>query len=272
MSICEVWDEFYDSQESTDETKDDIDSDLSEDWGLMMSPREGYIASPRLTYDYSDKTAPGLSAQSIKQTQLAQTMSEPLVSTAFQDNCASQRQSYTFVDSFIPISRRTLSDNSSPQNRIVTIGVNKHRVQFSQYCLDTPLENLASWLAEGALNSENGVKRERLVNNIAFNGKIIPIRNSLGGCSCDVSKGTVGAKHSLGDLLGKSLDASTQGLAFFVGPVNGHLSYKMSVLDVDQINRARGSSICTEIKEEAEGSESAIESLSDTVVCTDTYV
>jgi len=256
------WDHMYESEVSEcEERKDDSsDSVISYgDWELehMHSNEHTELTSSVHQHDCSAVTSPGQSLQSSALRDIYHTQSEPLrrPSRHSCNTVDSARPSYDFVDSFLPLSRKCRS--SSAPDRIVTIGVSKHRVQFSEYDFDTPVESIASWLAEGALKSG---KSSSLVNNIAFNGKMIPIRNNssgdIGELECP-QLNEESREYSLRDVLGKSLDASRQGLAFFVGPVNGRMSYKMSVLDVDKIHQARADSLCSDIKEEEEPVKSA---------------
>jgi len=261
------WDHMYESEVSeSEERKDDSDSVISDDdWGLEhmhnKEPTFTELTSSVHQLDNSAVTSPGQSMQSWVLRDLYHSQSEPLRGPEHSydkiENLDSARPSYDFVDSFLPLSKKSRS--SSAPDRIVTIGVSKHRVQFSKIDFDTPVENIASWLSAGALKSGKGVKSPGLVNNISFNGKMIPIRNNSSGQIGELDLPQLNEEsreYSLRDVLGKSLDASRQGLAFFVGPVNGRMSYKMSVLDVDKIHQARESQ-CPEIKEQEETFKSA---------------
>merc|ERR1719397_659323 len=180
------WDHMYESEVSeSEERKDDSDSVISDDdWGLehmhTMEPTE--LTSSVHQHDNSAVTSPGQSMQSWVLRDLYHSQSEPLRGPRehsydkIEKLDDSARPSYDFVDSFFPLSKKIRS--SSAPDRIVTIGVSKHRVQFSEYDFDTPVENIASWLSEGALKSGKGVQNPSMVNNIAFNGKMIPIRNN----------------------------------------------------------------------------------------------
>jgi len=261
-STYSVWDHMYESENSeSEERQENSESVVSieDDWGLgQLHIKEPVESTPSVhQLDNSNVTSSGQSPQSWKLGDLYHTQSTPLRVPSKQsyeknDQMDSKRPSYDFVDSFLESGRKPRS--SSAPDRIVTIGVSKHRVQFSEYDFDTPVGNIASWLAEGALKCGK-VKSSSLVNNIAFNGKMIPIRNNssgnLGDLDC-LQHDNEYRDYSLRDVLGKSLDASRQGLAFFVGPVNGQMSYKMSVLDVDKIHQARAESVCSEIKEDEE--------------------
>jgi len=255
------WDHMYESEVSeSEERKDDSDSVISDDdWGVehmhTKEPTATELTSSVHQHDHSAVTSPGQSMQSWVLRDLYHSQSEPLrgpeLSYGKIEKLDSARPSYDFVDSFLPFSKKFRS--ASAPDRIVTIGVSKHRVQFSEYDFDTPVENIASWLSEGALKSGKGVQSPGLVNNIAFNGKMIPIRNNSSIGDLELPQlNEESREYSLRDVLGKSLDASRQGLAFFVGPVNGRMSYKMSVLDVDKIHQARAESQCSEMKEQEE--------------------
>jgi len=150
----------------------------------------------------------------------------------------------TFVDSFLPKSKRKKIGKKNSEQRIVTIGVSKHRVRFNELDMDTPLEDIAKWLAEDA--KKRGIKNHHpAVHSFCFNNQRINLSgNALSqarhGSATSLSTKLLkehGRMYSLADVLGKSVDASTQGLAFFVGPVDGQMSYKMSVCDVDAIHR-----------------------------------
>jgi len=248
---------LFEDHSDTEERKEDSESVITdEEWGLMHKDEKQN--TPRLHHlEYSGVTSPGQSYQSWGYPDLGLAHSEPLTGQSKLSYSKGSRQdgdrpSYDFVDSFLGRKRR----GSTGMDRIVTIGVSKHRVQFSEYDFDTPVENIATWLAEGALKCGNkGISSPNMVNNLAFNGKMFPIRNSSTGsigeleCTLEVDDTR---EYSLRDVLGKSLDASRQGLAFFVGPVNGRMSYKMSVLDVDKIEKARSASKHFEIKEDEE--------------------
>lgn len=268
------WDEYYESGASECEDlkdKDDSESVIDdEDWGEMHTHRTmgTELTSSPNNPDYSSVTTPGQSNPSWGYPDLCHSQSDPLsgsskLSYSRGPKLDSERASYDFVDSFLPRGIRK-SHGSSGLDRIVTIGVSKHRVQFSEYDFDTPVENIAAWLAEGALKSK-GLKSLGLVNNIAYNGKMIPIRSSSGNFGEDYPDEKRDREYSLRDILGKSLDASRQGLAFFVGPVNGRMSYKMSVLDVDKIYRAKVESGHSEIKGDEETF--APKTLTDTGFC-----
>lgn len=144
----------------------------------------------------------------------------------------------TFVDSFLPKSKRKKMGKGSEQ-RIVTIGVSKHRVRFNELDMDTPLEDIAKWLASDA--KKRGIKNHQAVHSFCFNNQRINLAGAGMGHASATSLSSKlkehGRMYSLADVLGKSVDASTQGLAFFVGPVDGQMSYKMSVCDVDAIHR-----------------------------------
>jgi len=135
-------------------------------------------------------------------------------------------------------SPRSRSDfMASPhKDRIVTIGVKGHNIKYKTIDMDTPLEDIASWLSEGSngSNVKRGTeKREpRMVRMMSFRRTSILIP-SKGGESIDNRPRKC---YKLSDLLGKSVDTSKQGLAFFVGPVDGKLSYKISVFDKDNVN------------------------------------
>jgi len=141
---------------------------------------------------------------------------------------------YEFIDSFLSGKR--------PRNRhdrIVTIGVSKHKVQVNEINMNTPLEEVAKWLEEGRSHKlQNSAVEYKKVNSISYNNQMIPIRSNMGASlNMKTQLPETDRINSLSDILGKSVDTSKKGLAFFVGAVNGKLSYKMSVIDVDRINR-----------------------------------
>merc|ERR1719193_1940323 len=102
--------------------------------------------------------------------------------------------------------------------------------------MDTPLEELTSWLSEGSncpsLKRGSEKREPRMVRMISFRrtSVLIPPKADK---STDISSRK--NDYKLSDLLGKSVDSSKQGLAFFVGPVNGELSYKIVAFNKDQL-------------------------------------
>jgi len=136
--------------------------------------------------------------------------------------------------------------------RIYSVGVSKHKIQFSEIDIDTPLSRIASWLGEDSRRrkGDGQVKYQQEVKNFSYNNTTIPICTQV-PLRRPMSQPLVkeASVYSLGDVLGqKSLDAS-KGLAFFVGPVDGKLSYKVSICDVDKINTmSRGSTVYRDIK------------------------
>jgi len=138
--------------------------------------------------------------------------------------------SYDFVDSYLP----QCQAQSNRRDRIVTLGINKHSRKLTEMGMDTTLEDIATWLAEG--KSKSGAEnRKRMVKMMSFRELKVPIRSNM-GASIDIRTGKNEKQYyRLSDLLGKSVDASKQGLAFFVGPINGELSYKIEVFNKDRL-------------------------------------
>jgi len=121
------------------------------------------------------------------------------------------------------------------KERISTIRVRGHNIKHKLIEMDTPLEELATWLSEGPNVNSGCEKREpKMVKMMSFGKKMIPIRSKIGD-SMGVHSGKK-EDYKLSDLVGKCVDSSKQGLAFFVGPVNGKLSYKISVFEKDNVN------------------------------------
>jgi len=235
------WDHFFNSESSDDHKEEpEVESIHSEaDWDEGPEFKDEQ-STPRFPGS-SGMTSPGHSIKGSSDLDKSEKLA-----VCKNDS----RKSYEFVDSFISSAKRR--QRRSTHNRIVTIGVSKHRIQFNEMGMDTPLEQVASWLSEGAQRKGKFSSVENLVNNISFQERMIPIRSNFGGSISGLPAKDHQKVYSLGDVLGKSLDASTQGLAFFVGPVDGRMSYKMSVLDVDQIHRARAESAYAEIREDEE--------------------
>jgi len=129
--------------------------------------------------------------------------------------------------------------------RIYSVGVSKHKIQFSEIDIDTPLSRIASWLGEDSRRRSKGDghdKHQQEVRNFSYNNTTIPIRTQIPLQKPMSQPFPRDSVYSLGDVLGqKSLDSS-KGLAFFVGPVDGKLSYKVSICDVDKINTMSRSS------------------------------
>jgi hypothetical protein len=142
-------------------------------------------------------------------------------------------QKFKSNDGLIDRKRNTESHHA----RISTVGVSKHKIKYSELDLDTPLSKIASWLGEDS-NRDGDEKFRQQVKSFSFNNTTIPIHNEgplKRARSQPLAKGSPSV-YSLSDILGqKSLDSS-KGLAFFVGPVDGKMSYKMSICDVDNIN------------------------------------
>jgi len=136
--------------------------------------------------------------------------------------------------------------------RIYSVGVSKHKIQFSEIDIDTPLSRIASWLGEDSRrrNGDGNDNHQQEVRNFSYNNTTIPIRTKIPLQKIRSQPFSKDASvYSLGDVLGqKSLDAS-KGLAFFVGPVDGKLSYKVSICDVDKINTmSRSSTAYTDVQ------------------------
>lgn len=158
--------------------------------------------------------------------------------TSFSEDINHSLQEYAESPKAMFIDRKR---NTEPHHgRISTVGVSKHKIQFSELDIDTPLSQIASWLGEDSRRRMgNGHDKNRHpVRTFSYNNTTIPISNEVPfqrSRSQPLSEEQ--PVYSLGDVLGqKSFDAS-KGLAFFVGPVDGKMSYKVSICDVDKINR-----------------------------------
>merc|ERR1719204_782814 len=94
---------------------------------------------------------------------------------------------------------------------------NKMRYRFAS--LDMRIEDIATWLNRGLTNnipiSEHVHSKRLIVENP------IPFR-----------------KKSLSEVFGNRLDPEKSGITFFIGPVEGKMSFKMSVCDLKLLRSA----------------------------------
>jgi len=135
---------------------------------------------------------------------------------------SSPHSKYDFMASCLSEDKET----SFRKDWISAIMVKGQNIKHKMIERDTPLEELASWLSEGSNVKCGSEKRKpKMVKMMSFRKSMIPIQ----------SKNRSGKKegYKLSDLLENHVDSSKQGLAFFVGPVNGKLSYKISVFEKD---------------------------------------
>jgi len=130
---------------------------------------------------------------------------------------------YDFITSLVSQDKGTIFR----EDRISTLRVKGDNIKHKMIEMDTPLEELALWLSEGSnTKCESEKRRPQMVKRMSFREKMIPIQFRSGK-----NEG-----NKLSDLLGKCVDPSKQGLIIFVGPVNGKLSYKVSVFEKDNVN------------------------------------
>lgn len=118
---------------------------------------------------------------------------------------------------------------------IMTLGVNGQNMRLNEIGMDTSLDEIARWLAEGSKNksgdSSARSSRQRMVSMMSFRKNNVPILSKKRKES-NLDMLSEKKEYKLSDLLvGTSVDTSKQGLAIFVGPVDGQLSYKVEVFE-----------------------------------------
>jgi len=119
---------------------------------------------------------------------------------------------------------------------IMTLGVNGQNMRLNEIGMDTSLDEIARWLAEGSKNksgdSSARSSRERMVSMMSFRKNNVPILSKKRKKESNRDMLSEDKEYKLSDLLvGTSVDSSKQGLAIFVGPVDGQLSYKVEVFE-----------------------------------------
>jgi len=136
---------------------------------------------------------------------------------------SSPRSKNDFMASYLSEDKATIFR----KDWISTIMVKGQNIKHKMIERDTPLEELALWLSEGSNVKCGSEKRKpKMVKMMSFRKSTIPIQSNI--------RSGKNEGYKLSDLLGNYVDSSKQGLAFFVGPVNGKLSYKISVFEKDK--------------------------------------
>jgi len=129
------------------------------------------------------------------------------------DSCSyslGSKGSHSTIRMLKPMDKRSLKLNDLPSAGMLFVGwLNKTGNRFKTFQLEAKLQTVIDWL-----------------------GTPLPIviqEPGRGGRRCDSDLTLAGA-------LGKMLRSPTQqGIAFFVGPVNGKLSYLMTMVDLSQL-------------------------------------
>jgi len=135
------------------------------------------------------------------------------------------RNKYDFMASYLSQDKAT----SFRKDLIFSIRVKGHSIKHKMIEMDIPLEELALWLSEGSnVKCGSEEKEPKIVKMMSFRKNTIPIYSKI---SSGENEG-----YKLSDLLRNNVDSSKHGLAFFVGPVNGKLCYKISVFEKDDMN------------------------------------
>jgi len=219
QKLISDWGEQFDwskSPRSHDESPTSVShSATMTDWDLS-SPRKS--GTPTKLSNFTSKRDSG--RRSISSRYADRPMSIGGKSTIV----STPRRKCDFMASYLSQDKAT----SSRKDWISIIRVKGYNIKHKMIAMDTPLDELGLWLSEGS----------NMVKMISFRKNMIPIRSKIGESMDGRLRKYEGYK--LSDLLGKCVDSSKQGLAFFVGPVNGKLCYKITVFEKDNASSMGG--------------------------------
>jgi len=131
------------------------------------------------------------------------------------------------------LSKHSIEDGlfSDVGNEVLVLFLSKLGLRYTTFPLTTRLEEVAMWL------------------NLSTN-RTLPI--------CEIRNETIRPnnapkktfrRRTLSEVFGERLDPSTNGITFFLGPVEGKTFFKMSLCDVDKLKRAIRETDCIVLKE-----------------------
>jgi len=105
------------------------------------------------------------------------------------------------------------------KDKVFVSYLSKWGMRYSSFELSVRMEELAEWL-----NEDSKVE--------------LPISEPLIAKEDSLPSTEKFRKQTISEALGNSLDSSKHGVTFFVGPVDGKVSFKMSICDLKQLENA----------------------------------
>jgi len=112
-----------------------------------------------------------------------------------------------------------LPTNTKSERKVLLSYYWKGGMRTTKIPLDTPLELVAKWLNKGSVKS-------------------IPISENLHPWKTKKPARGASSKTTLTEVFGDYLDPERDGIVCFVGPVEGRISYKMSICERNMLQRA----------------------------------
>jgi len=112
-----------------------------------------------------------------------------------------------------------LPTNSKSEGKVLLSYYWKGGMRFTKLPLDTPLELVAKWLNKGSIIS------------IPISEDLHPWKTKKMACGGS-------SKKTLTEVFGDYLDPERDAIVCFVGPVEGRLSYKLSICERKMLQRA----------------------------------